>query len=181
MARAVYRTRTLRGAVSGAIAAAAWAFEQPLDKTLFASPYDDVEVLGRAIVGGDDWYPVGLAWHLANGAVFGAIYANLAPFIPLPAVARGPLVALSEGFATWPLASLTDRLHPRRKKLPALAGNRRALGQALVRHLVFGVVLGELERRLNAVPEPIPPLPDADFSSNGQGSLEHAITAESGE
>jgi hypothetical protein len=179
VASAVHRTRTLRGAVSGAIAAALWALEQPIDKALFASEYDDVEVLGRAVVSGEDWYPVGLAWHLGNGAVFGAIYANVAPFVPLPPAARGPFVALTETLATWPLASACDRLHPRRKKLPALAGNRRALAQAALRHLLFGIVLGELERRLNTVPEPIPPLPDAGFSSNGHGSLEHAITAES--
>jgi hypothetical protein len=179
VASGVYRTRTLRGAVSGAIAATVWAAEQPLDKALFANEYDDIEVLGRAIVGGDGWYPVGLALHLANGAVFGAIYANVAPVIPLPAVLRGPALALSETFATWPLASLSDRVHPRRKKLPTLAGNRKALAQAALRHLVFGVVLGELERRLNAVPEPVPPMPDAEFSSNGHGSLEHAISTES--
>ena len=174
----MHRTRTLRGAVAGAIASAAWALEQPLDKAVFENDYDDIEVLGRAVVAGDGWYPVGLAWHLVNGAVFGAIYANVAPVIPLPPVARGPVVALTETFTTWPLALLSDRLHPRRKKLPTLARNRKALAQAAVRHLLFGLVLGELERRLNAIPEPVPPLPDAAFSSNGHGSLEHAITTE---
>jgi hypothetical protein len=181
VASAVHRTRALRGAVSGALAAVLWALEQPLDKTLFGSDYDDVEVLGRAVVSDDGWYPIGLAWHVGNGAVFGAIYATIAPAIPLPPVLRGPIVALSENFGSWPLASLSDRLHPRRKKLPKLTGNRKALAQATLRHLLFGIVLGELERRLNAVPEPAPPLTDADFSSNGQGSLEHAITAESPE
>jgi hypothetical protein len=178
---AVYRTRTLRGAVSGAVAAAAWAIEQPLDKTVLGSGYDDIEILGRALVRGDRWYPPGLALHLANGAVFGAIYANVAPVMPLPPVARGPVAALTETVATWPLASLADRVHPARKKLPKLGGNRKAFAQAAIRHLVFGIVLGELERRLNAVPEPAPPLADADFSSNGHGSLEAAITAESTE
>ena len=181
MATAVYRARTLRGAVSGAIASAAWALEQPLDKALFENDYDDIEVLGRAVVPGDGWYPVGLAWHLFNGAVFGAIYANIAPVVPLPPAVRGPVLALTENFTSWPLASLSDRLHPRRKKLPKLAGNRKALAQATIRHLLFGLVLGELERRLNAVPEPAPPLADTTFSSNGHGSLEHAFTAEPGE
>jgi hypothetical protein len=40
------------------------------------------------------------------------------------------------------------------------------------------VVLGELERRLNAGSEPGPPPPMASFSSNGHGSLEQAIPAE---
>jgi hypothetical protein len=178
---AVYRTRTLRGSVSGVLAAAAWAIEQPLDKAALGSAYDDVEILGRAVVRGDGWYPVGLALHLLNGAVFGAIYANVAPAVPLPAVLRGPVAGLIENFASWPLASLADRVHPARKKLPKLAGNRKALAQATIRHLVFGIVLGELERRLNAVPEPAPPLADTDFSSNGHGSLEAAITAETTE
>jgi hypothetical protein len=181
MASAVYRTRALRGAVSGALAAVVWALEQPLDKALLGSEYDDVELLGRAVVTDEGWYPVGLAWHVGNGALFGAIYATVAPVIPLPPVLRGPVMALTENFGSWPLAPLADRLHPRRKKLPKLAGNRKAFAQATLRHLLFGIVLGELERRLNAVPEPTPPLPDADFSSNGHGSLEHAITAESPE
>src|SRR5690242_19712848 len=39
------RTRTMRGAVCGAVAAAVWALEQPLDKAVFSSGYDDVAVL----------------------------------------------------------------------------------------------------------------------------------------
>ena len=44
---AVDRTRTLRGAVCGVCAAAVWALEQPLDKLLFESGYDDVEGLAN--------------------------------------------------------------------------------------------------------------------------------------
>jgi hypothetical protein len=44
---------------------------------------------------------------------------------------------------------VSDRLHPARAELPRLAGNGRALAQATWRHLLFGVVLGELERRLD--------------------------------
>jgi hypothetical protein len=174
------RTRTLRGAVCGAAAAAIWALEQPLDKLLLASDYDDVELLGKAVVRNDGWwYPAGLAMHLTNGALFGAAYSNLAPALPIPPILRGPVVALSEHLATWPLGSFSDRLHPARKDLPDLAGNHRAFAQSAVRHLLFGFVLGELERRLNASPEPAPPLPESDFSSNGHGSLEHATSAES--
>jgi hypothetical protein len=176
---AIDRTRTLRGAVSGAVAAAVWALEQPLDKLLFKCAYDDVELLGKAVVRGDGWYPAGLAIHLGNGAVFGALYAGVAPVLPLPPMLRGPAAALSEHLALWPLTLATDRVHPARKQLPDLGGNRRAFAQATVRHLVFGVVLGELERRLNTIPEPTPPLSPGDFSSNGHGSLEHAIPAES--
>jgi hypothetical protein len=176
---AVDRTRTLRGAVSGAVAAVVWALEQPLDKALLSSGYDDVEVLGKAVVSGDGWYPAGLAMHMTGGAVFGAVYANVAPVLPVPPVLRGPLVALTEHLATWPLTVVSDRFHPARKDVPALAGNRKAFAQAALRHLLFGLVLGELERRLNTAPEPAPPEGETDFSSNGHGSLEHATSATS--
>ncbi len=172
------RTRTLRGAVCGVVAAAVWALQQPLDKLVFASPYDDVELLGRAVWRSEGWFPAGLALHIQNGAAFGAFYANIAPLLPLPPVTRGPVVALTEHLTSWPLTALSDRFHPARQELPPLAGNHRAFAQATWRHLLFGVVLGELERRLNAEPEPAPPGPETDFSSNGHGSLEHAVTVE---
>ena len=175
---ALDRPRTLRGALCGAFAAAAWALAQPLDKLAFKNPYDDVELLGRALTAGERWYPLGLAVHISNGAIFGALYANLAPAVPLPAIARGPAAALAEHLASWPLTVLSDRLHPAREQLPQLAGNRRAFGQAAWRHLLFGVVLGELERRLNATPEPSPPGRDVAYSSNGHGSLEGAMPAQ---
>jgi hypothetical protein len=106
------------------------------------------------------------------------VYANVAPAIPLPPALRGPTAALAEHLALWPITALSDRLHPARKQLPSLAGNRRAFAQATVRHLLFGFVLGELERRLNAEPEPAPPQPEAEYSSNGHGSLEHAVSVE---
>jgi hypothetical protein len=172
------RTRTLRGAVCGAVAAAAWGLQQPLDKAIFASRYDDVELLGKALTRGGAWYPVGFALHMQNGALFGAVYANLAPAMPLPAPARGPALALAEHLALWPLGVLSDRFHPARKEIPKFAGNRRAFAQSTWRHLLFGLVLGELERRVNAAPEPAPPEPSADYSSNGHGSLEHAVSVE---
>jgi hypothetical protein len=42
--------------------------------------------------------------------------------------------------------------------------------------LLFGIVLGELERRVNAEPEPVPPEPEPEYSNNGHGSLERAAT-----
>jgi hypothetical protein len=172
------RTRSLRGAVCGGVAAAVWALQQPLDKLVFSSRYDDVELLGRAVTHGERWYPVGLALHMQNGALFGAVYANLAPALPMAPALRGPASGLAEHLLLWPLGRVVDRVHPARDKLPVLTGDRGAFAQATWRHLLFGFVLGELERRLNASPEPVPPEPEADFSSNGHGSLEHALSAE---
>jgi hypothetical protein len=86
-------------------------------------------------------------------------------------------VALAEHFTLWPLTSLTDRVHPARDRLPVLTGNRRAFGQATWRHLLYGLVLGEVERRLNAAPEAAPPEAEVAYSSNGRGSLEDAMPA----
>jgi hypothetical protein len=159
-------------------AAAVWALEQPLDKLLLDCEHDDVQFLGKAVTRGPAAYPVGMAMHLGNGAVFGALYSNFAGAIPLPRPLRGPAVALSEYLALWPLGFLSDRFHPARKELPQLKGNRRAFAQGAVRHVLFGVTLGELERRLNAAPEPAPPPPAIDVSSNGHGSIERAATGE---
>ena len=176
------RAQTLRGALAGAVAAGVWAVQQPLDKRVFATDYDDAELLGKLVTRGPAWVAVGTAMHVANGAILGAAYANVAPRMPLPSWARGPAAALAEHASTWPLMAVAEQLHPARGDFPRhLATSPRAFAQALWRHLLFGVVLGELERRLNAVPEPAPPASDPDFSSNGHGSLEAAITAESTE
>jgi len=170
-------TRTLNGALAGAVAAVAWAFQQPLDKLVFRSRYDDVELLGRAVRPvGPGWYRIGLVLHVQNGALFGAVYANVAPGLPIPPRLRGPAAGLAEHLALWPLVGLTDRFHPARAQLPVLSGSRRAFAQAFWRHLLFGYALGELERRLNASGVP-PPGPPPDYASNGHGSLERAVSA----
>lgn len=166
----------LRGAVCGTVAASVWAIQQPLDKRIFRSRYDDVELLGTALTRGENAYTLGLALHLINGALFGATYATLAPAIPLPPPARGPALALAEHLGLWPLVALTDRLHPARHRLPALSGNRRAFWLAVYRHLLFGIVLGELERRLWSDDDDTEDPPEASFSSNGHGRIEHAVS-----
>ncbi|HKG39361.1 MAG TPA: hypothetical protein VKB25_10260 [Conexibacter sp.] len=153
---AIDRRRILRGALAGGIAAGAWALQQPLDKRLLRCDYDDVELLGRTVLPRakrSQWYPVGLALHVQNGALFGAVYAGvLAPLLPVAPAVRGPLLAQVENFGLWPLGRLSDRFHPARADLPRLSGNRRALAQATWRHLLFGAILGELERKLNHEP-----------------------------
>jgi hypothetical protein len=177
---AIDRTRTLRGALAGGVAAAVWALQMHLDKHVFGSDYDDVELLGKAITRGSAWRAVGLALHIQNGALFGAAYANVAPAVPLPSWMRGPLAGLIENFSGWPLTAVSDRVHPARKELPPLSGNARALAQSTWRHLVFGVVLGELERRLNSEQQDDVPPYAHPVSSNGHGNLEHAAVGGAG-
>src|SRR4051794_299404 len=143
------RARTARGAVAGTIAAGVWAAQQPLDKRVFGVAYDDTELLGKFVTRGPAWPVVGMAMHLGNGAAFGALYAAFSRRVPLPSWARGPAAAMAEHVGSWPLVLLTDRLHPARDELPTLGTSARAFAQATWRHLLFGLVLGEVERRLN--------------------------------
>jgi hypothetical protein len=167
--------RSVNGALAGGIAAAVWAAQQPLDKRAFRSRYDDVELLGKAVITDDRWPLPGLALHLQNGAAFGAVYAQVRRFLPGPPPAQGPAMALAEHFALWPLVALTDRYHPRRRELTPLQGNQRAFWQAFYRHALFGLVLGLVEARLNAdvaaEPAPVP------VSSNGHGDIKLAVGA----
>lgn len=163
-----------RAALAGGIAAAAWVAQQPLDKRAFRCRYDDVELLGRAITGRrDGWRGPGLALHLNNGALFGAVYGRVADRLPGPPPVRGAVAGLAEHLVSWPLVRLTDRLHPARDVLPRLTGSRRAFWQATWRHLLFGALLGTLEGRLNAADAgaggPAPDLIAAYASPNGYG------------
>jgi hypothetical protein len=161
------------GALAGALAAAVWAAQQPLDKRVFDSDYDDVELLGKLVARDSGWQPAGLAIHLANGAAFGAVYALLRPLVPAPPLVTGAAAGLTEHALLWPLGGLVDRHHPARADLAPLRGNRRALAQATWRHLLFGLVLGTLERRMNPEGE-FEPLGQVPVSSNGHGNIEHA-------
>jgi hypothetical protein len=168
--------RTFNGGLAGALAAAVWAAQQPIDKRLFGSDYDDVELLGKLVTRGSNWHAAGLALHMANGAAFGAAYSLARPFIPGPPVVAGAVAATVENFASWPLGVLVDRRHPARGDLESLSGNGRALAQATWRHFLFGIVLGELERRLNPQDEFEPPT-EVPVASNGHGNIERAAAA----
>ena len=108
--------------------------------------------------------------------MFGAVYANVAPSLPVPPALRGPLAGLAEHLATWPGVAVVDRVHPARSDLPDLWGSGRAFAQGAWRHVLFGFVLGELERRLNPPEEIALAVDDAVVSTNGHGSVEHVVT-----
>jgi hypothetical protein len=167
--------RSVRGAAAGAIGAAVWAAQEPLDRRAFEVDYSDVELLGKAVTRGDEWPAVGLAMHLANGAAFGAVYAMAKPFLVGPPVIRAVTAAMTEHLGTWPFIGLAERVHPARADLPKLAGNPRAFAQATWRHVLFAVVLGVLEERLNqGLRIDVPEVP---VSSNGHGDIQLAVGA----
>jgi hypothetical protein len=165
--------RAGNGALAGAAAAAVWALQQPLDKRLFSSRYDDLELLGKFVTPGPRWPLVGTVLHLENGAMFGALYALARVRLPGPWAAHALGAALVEHAGLWPLTGVVDRRHPARRELPRLAGNRRAFAQATWRHLLFGLVLGALESRLNR-PRRLAPA-EVPAASNGHGRLEASL------
>ncbi len=146
---AVEPARMANGALAGAAAALVWAAQQPVDQRVFGCRFDDTELLGKLVTRGRAWPLAGLAVHLQNGAGFGAVYAAVGGRLPGPPAVRGLIAAMIEHLATWPLVHVVDRIHPARRELPTLAGSRRAFAQATWRHLVFGLVLGLVEARLN--------------------------------
>ena len=104
----------------------------------FGIDYSDPELLAKPIGGSR---AAGVPIHLANGATFGAVYSVVAARVPGPGALKGAAAGMTEHLATWPLTRF----------LPGenLYGNRRAFWQAVWRHLLFGVILGVLEERLN--------------------------------
>jgi hypothetical protein len=175
---AMDRARTARGALAGAVAAGVWAAQQPLDMRVFGVRYDDTELLGKAVTRGRAWPAVGLALHVLNGALFGAVYAGVARrrLATLPARSRGPAVGLAEHLGSWPLVLVSDRVHPARDELPTLGGDPAAFAQATWRHLLFGTVLGELELWLNGPDDDDAGTYEHVVSTNGHGNIEHAIS-----
>jgi hypothetical protein len=132
-----------RAAMAGALGAAVWAVQQPIDMRLFGYRYDDVEMLGTLITREPASRAIGFALHLAAGATFGMLYARyVRPRSPFGGVTSGVITAVAENVVLWPAAFVHDRWHPARPELPALAGEPRAFAQAIWRHVIYGAVLG---------------------------------------
>lgn len=165
--------RASRGAAAGALAATVWAAQMPLDKRAVGSSFDDVELLGKLLTRGRHWRKLGWAVHIQNGALFGAGYALVSPHIPLPSWARGPAIATAENMATWPLTALSDNVHPA-EDLPKAFLDARAFLVSAWRHLLFGIVLGEVERRMNAS-EPILGAEELSFTASSNGHSEYQL------
>ena len=124
-------------------AAAAWAAAEPLAQRVFRTPYSDVRALGRPF-SERHWRAVGLALHLANGALAGVAFERLG----LRGWKAGVLVFELETVATWPLMTLIDRYHPdsRSGVWPPFTRDGRVLAQELAVHALFGAILGSLVR-----------------------------------
>lgn len=131
-----------RGAVAGIIAAALWAASEPVLGRALRTPYSDVRLLGALVATGPLWRPAGVALHLANGAVFGAVFERLGG----RGWVRGVVAAELENLLLWPGIVVVDRIHPDRKSgaWPRLATNPRVAAYEIATHALFGGVLGAL-------------------------------------
>jgi len=137
-----------RSAATGAAAATAWGLAEPIDRRLFRCDYSDIALLGKAVTRGPGWRAAGFALHAVNGAVFGLAYEAARRRSRLDSRRLALGLALAEHVALYPLGYFVDRHHPARGEegVPPLLTNPRAFGQATVRHLLFGVLVGRLAR-----------------------------------
>jgi hypothetical protein len=135
-----------RSVAAGAIAAAVWAAQEPLDRRALGCDYSDIAVLGKGLTRGPRWRAVGLVAHTVNGALFGLAYHEARARIPVDPRRLALAMALAEHVGLYPLCALVDRYHPARGEegVPPLLTNPRAFAQATWRHGIFGLLLGRL-------------------------------------
>lgn len=141
-----------RGALAGAGAALAWAGAEPISRALLRTPYSDVRLLGGMVVRrGAGWRLAGLGLHVANGALFGAVFAALGG----RGWRHGVVAAQIENAVLWPGMALADLLHPdvRSGEWPRLLTDGRVAAHEVLMHGVFGAVLGALLEQSGPLPE----------------------------
>jgi hypothetical protein len=148
--------------LAGIAAAGAWAAAEPALGCLFRIPYSDLRLLGGLSGSGRR---TALAFHLANGALFGAVFERAGG----RGVVRGVLAAQLENVALWPGMVIVDRVHPDRRTgvWPPLLHNRRVFAYEVTVHALFGAVLGLLTR----APRQARPRPRVDPHCSGRGVL----------
>jgi hypothetical protein len=134
-----------RAAAGGAVAAAVWALQEPLDRRVFRHDYSDVALLGKLFTREPGWWWIGFAVHCANGVVFGLVFDEARRRIDVDRRRLAVAMALGEHLALFSLGAVVDRHHPARGE-PGLAPvfSKRAFAQATWRHALFGWVLGRL-------------------------------------
>ena len=137
-----------RYAAAGAVAALAWAAAEPLDRRALRHDYSDVALLGKWLTRGPLWRPAGLAWHAANGAVFGLALRTLERRRGVDPGRLALPAALVEHVALFPLGAVVDRRHPARgDRGVERVFSAPAFLQASLRHALFGALLARLLRR----------------------------------
>jgi hypothetical protein len=132
----------VRGALAGVVAGAVWVAAEPVGQRAFRTPYSDVRLLGALLTARAPWRRVGIAVHLANGALFGATFGRMGG----GGWRQGLVAAELENLVLWPAMALVDRIHPDRRSgsWPPLVSNPRVFAYEATMHALFGIVLGLL-------------------------------------
>jgi hypothetical protein len=135
----------VRAALAGAVAAGAWAAAEPLLRRATGGYHSQARLIAGLLAPEGDRRAVGMAVHLASGAMFGVAFDRLGG----GGACRGVIAAEAENALLWPLTAVLDRLHPdvRSGAWPPMLRNPHAFAQEVLGHAVFGAVLGGLVRR----------------------------------
>jgi hypothetical protein len=122
-----------------------WALQEPIDRRVVRHDYSDVALLGKLVTRGPNWWRVGFAVHVANGAVFGLVFDEARRRTGGDQRKLALAMATGEHLTLFSLGALVDRHHPARGE-PGLARmfSKRAFVLATWRHALFGWVLGRL-------------------------------------
>jgi hypothetical protein len=140
-----------KAAAVGTLATLAYSAAMEGDQVLLGNRFSDVRFIQGMIEGERRSKGVlALSWliHLLNGIALAEIYAAVGNrLLPGPDWLRGAIFGEAFIVSVWWLTPLADKYHPLIKKgeMPKLA-NWKSFGQNILRHLVFGLVLGLLYR-----------------------------------
>src|ERR1700730_12802485 len=142
--------RPEQAAVAGVLATAAYSLVMEADMALTGNRYSDVRLI-QGLLAGKSSQPqqfAFLAWslHFLNGVILAELSAAVFKrFLPGPNWLKGSIFGEMFLLSTWWLAPLVDKYHPltKRGELARLA-TWTSFFQNIVRHLVFGLLLGLL-------------------------------------
>ncbi len=144
--------RPERAALAGLLATAAYSLVMEADMSITGNRYSDVRFIQGLLAGKSPQHQkfAFLAWsiHFLNGVILAELYAAVFKrFLPGPNWLKGAIFGELFLASTWGLAPLVDKYHPltKRGELAKLA-TWTSFSQNIVRHLVYGLLLGLLYR-----------------------------------
>ncbi len=142
--------RPERAALAGLLATAAYSLVMEADMSLTGNRYSDVRFIQGLLPGKSARQQkfAFLAWsiHFLNGVLLAELYAAVFKrFLPGPNWLKGAIFGELFLASMWVVAPLVDKYHPltKRGELAKLA-TWTSFIQNIVRHLVFGLLLGLL-------------------------------------
>ena len=137
-----------RAAMAGLVATAAYSLVMEGDMYLTGNRFSDVRFI-QGLIEGNSRQRGRLslvAWiiHFLNGVILGEAYALVFKrFLPGPNWLKGSFFGEMFVLSTWWLAPFVDKHHPLTKRGElARLGTWTSFFQNIVRHLVFGLLLG---------------------------------------